>query len=211
MGPKDRQERERDAMRAKILSAARELFVKEGYDAVSMRQVAKRIEYTPTTLYLYFEDKEAIFRALCDADFLTLRSVFDQIAEIKDPVERLREIGRAYVAFALKNPNHYRFMFMTPPPFGDVKSKTIERGNPDQDVYAFVLSAAADAIAAGKLRAEFNDPELVTQILWAAVHGLVALRLTHANDAWVEWRSETATTEALIDATLRGLLANKKG
>ena len=72
MGIKERREREKAEIREKILDAARDLFVSEGYEAVSMRKIADRIEYSPTAIYLHFKDKEAVMRELCDLDFLAL-------------------------------------------------------------------------------------------------------------------------------------------
>ncbi|HEY8369587.1 MAG TPA: helix-turn-helix domain-containing protein, partial [Thermodesulfobacteriota bacterium] len=63
MGTIERRERERAATRAKILDAARELFVSEGYDAVTMRRIADRIEYTAAALYRHFPDKRALLDA----------------------------------------------------------------------------------------------------------------------------------------------------
>ena len=57
MGIKERRERQKEHLREEILEAARELFLKEGVENVSMRAIAKRIEYSPTTIYLYFKDK----------------------------------------------------------------------------------------------------------------------------------------------------------
>src|SRR5689334_7956418 len=100
MGPKDRRTREKEELRDKILDAARELFVGEGYERVTMRKIAERIEYSPTAIYLHFPDKLAVMRALCDRDFLSLAKQFQKIAKEKDPIERLRRVGRAYTAFA---------------------------------------------------------------------------------------------------------------
>ena len=72
MGLKERREREREEVRGKILDAARELFVAEGYAAVTMRKIAAAIEYSPTAIYLHFRDKEAVINAICDTDFLKL-------------------------------------------------------------------------------------------------------------------------------------------
>jgi len=69
MGSKQRREREKEALRQDILDAARELFVEEGYDNVSMRRVAEKIEYSPTTIYLYFEDKASLLYAICEETF----------------------------------------------------------------------------------------------------------------------------------------------
>src|SRR5262245_13887112 len=116
MGVTERRERERQETRTKILDAARELFAELGYEAVTMRKVAERVEYSPTAIYFHFKDKESLMRELCEIDFGSLAHQFQKIAREKDPIERLRKIGHAYVAFGVDFPNHYRLMFMTPRP-----------------------------------------------------------------------------------------------
>src|SRR5215208_8327196 len=109
MGPQHRRAREKEALRQDILDAARELFVKEGYENVSMRRIAEKIEYSPTTIYLYFEDKTALFFAICEETFARLSRQLAAIAvECTDPVERLYRGCRSYVDFGLKHPNHYK-------------------------------------------------------------------------------------------------------
>src|SRR5688500_2251360 len=114
MGIKERKERQKDAIRTRILDAARELFAKEGYDAVSMRKIADAIEYSPTAIYQYFADKRELRDELVRADFAALGENFAVLLEVKDPVERIRAAGHAYIAFATSHPNHFRLMFMTP-------------------------------------------------------------------------------------------------
>ena len=136
-----RRKQQQEDLRAKILDAARELFVTEGVEAVSMRKVADKIGYSATTLYNYFEDKEALLYALCDADFGTLQELFKKIGKIVDPIERLRKLGQTYIKFALEYPSHYRFMFMTPRVHRDHdECREIEPGNADQDSYSFVCA-----------------------------------------------------------------------
>ena len=131
MGPRDRRSREKEELKDKILDAARELFVAEGYERVTMRKIAERIEYSPTAIYLHFPDKLAVIRALCDRDFLTLAKQFQKIAKVADPIERLRQVGRAYTVFALSHPNHYQLMFMTPlKGVNKAAESDVERGNP---------------------------------------------------------------------------------
>lgn len=206
MGLKERREREKETVRTKILDAARELFVAEGYDAVTMRKIAAKIEYSPTAIYLHFRDKQAVMNAICDADFLKLATRFRKIAEIADPIERLRAAGLAYADFAMKHPNHYRMMFMTPHPPHDPETSAIEVGNRDQDAYAFVLWTASEAIAQGRIRPELDDPELLAQIVWAAIHGWVSLRMTKCNEAWVDWRPTRRSVEAVVEMTLNGVV-----
>ena len=145
-----RRKQQQDELRAKILDAARELFVAHGVEAVSMRKVAEKIGYTATTLYNHFEDKDGLIRALCDTDFGTLHESFGQIGRIADPIDRLRKLGQAYIEFALRYPGHYRFMFMTPHPHRPEEAcGDSGRGDPDQDAYAFVRATVVEAIADG--------------------------------------------------------------
>jgi AcrR family transcriptional regulator len=205
MGTQERREREKAEVRRAILDAARELFIEKGYEAVTMREIAKRIEYSPTAIYLHFRDKKAVMNAVCDTDFLALAKKFGKIAEIADPLERLKAAGLAYADFALKHPNQYRLMFMTPHPPHTPEESAIEVGNRDQDAYAFVLWTASEAIEKGRLRADLDDPELVAQIVWSAIHGWVSLRMTKCNEVWVDWRPNKRSIEAVIEMTIRGI------
>lgn len=206
MGTRERRAREKEELKEKILDAARELFVERGFEAVTMRQIAEAIEYSPTAIYLHFEDKLALVRSLCDRDFAALGKRFQKIATIADSIERLRRSGQAYAEFALRNPQQYRYMFLTPHPPIDPDESEIDRDNPREDAYAFLRWTVAEAIAAGRLRPELDDPELVSQIVWAGVHGIVSLRITNNSDKWVAWRSEKRTVEAMIETLIRGLV-----
>src|SRR4026208_1121175 len=87
MGITERREREREKVRRKILDAARELFENEGYDKVTMRRIAEAIEYSPTTIYLHFEDKDDLVRALCNEDFARLLEALSLIPPAADPID----------------------------------------------------------------------------------------------------------------------------
>ncbi len=204
MGTKERRERERGELRASILDAARELFAELGYEAVTMRKIAERIEYSPTAIYIHFKDKRAVIQELCDHDFLILAKKLQRISRIEEPLERLRAAGLAYVDFALDHPNHYRVMFMQGHPVTESESE-IRKGNPEEDAYAFLHGTILQAIAAGCLRPEVTDADLVAQSLWAAVHGVASLHIALGNDDWVAWKPAKKTAKFLIDAMLSGL------
>lgn len=211
MGVKERREREKSETRDKILDAARELFITEGYDGVSMRKVAEKIEYSPTAIYVHFADKEELFRELCHEDFGRLAEIFQSGAGSLDPVERLRHIGRTYVDFGVQFPNHYKLMFMTPHPLEGLNDEDQEiKGNPEMDAYAFLKLSVQQAIDAGCFRDELKDAELISQTLWAAVHGVISLHIAKCNDAWVDWRPIKDRAELMLDANLRGLLKEAK-
>ncbi len=207
MGVKERREREKLDTREKILEAARELFLREGYEGVSMRKVADLIEYSPTAIYVHFADKEELFRELCHQDFARLAGVFQSAAQIEDAVEQLKQVGRAYIEFGLRFPNHYKLMFMTPHPAVSMDEyEKAEKGNPEVDAYAFLKRSVERAIAAGVFREEWNDAELLSQTLWAAVHGVISLQIAKCNDRWVEWRPVQRRAEVMLEAIMRGLL-----
>jgi AcrR family transcriptional regulator len=204
MKPEARRKREQDELRGKILDAARELFVNEGVEAVSMRKIAERIGYSATTLYNHFEDKESLLRALCDADFQALRDAFHRIGRIADPIERLRKLGHVYVDFAVRHPSHYRIMFMAPRPSSE--GSAIEKGNPDQDAYAFLRATVEEGLAAGAFRAEHDDPDLLAQVIWGGVHGVASLHLVLGKDTWCPWRPVKVVAGTMIDVMIRGLV-----
>jgi len=203
LGPRERREREREEIRTRILDAARELFVSEGVESVTMRRIADRIEYSPTAIYFHFRDKDALLAELCDYDFRAFSQNFAAVARIPDPVERLRQAGRTYVEFGLKHPSHYRLMFMTPK---SAEAKTIEKGNPEEDAYAFLKAILADLKKEGHLRDELGDVELAAQVIWSAIHGLVALEIAKCNDTWVEWQPVEERVSRMIAMIERGAL-----
>jgi AcrR family transcriptional regulator len=208
MGVLERRARERSETRDKILDAARELFITDGYEGVSMRKVAEKIEYSPTAIYLHFAHKEDLFHQLCQEDFARLAEVFRSSAMPQDPVARMREIGRVYVEFGVRYPNHYKLMFMTPHPPAALDEQDHEvKGNPESDAYAFLKYTVQQAIAEGKFREDIADADLISQTMWASVHGVISLQIAKCNDsAWVDWRPMEERTTVMLDAILRGLL-----
>ena len=208
MGVKERRERERSETRDKILDAARELFVTEGFEGVSMRRVADKIEYSPTAIYVHFADKNELFRELCHRDYARLAEVFQSSVISTDPIERLKQIGGIYIEFGIQNPNHYKFMFMTPHPpheFDEVDREML--GNPEKDAYAFLKWAVQQAVEAGRFRTDLKDAELISQTLWASVHGVISLQIAKGTDAWVDWRPLRERAEFMLDLTLRGMVS----
>ena len=202
MGITERREREKEEIRKKILDAARELFATEGYERVTMRKVADAIEYSPTTIYHHFEDKDDLVRALCLADFAELLAAMQHAPAPDDPVEAIRQLGRAYVAFAVRNPNQYRFMFMTP-----VAKDEITETSPGQQSFGHLLEAVKRAAAAGRLRP--IDPLLAAQVLWMSVHGPASALITLPGDCWPHGPAAPDLAEQVMDNALRGLLADR--
>lgn len=207
MNPSERREKDRELVRKRLLDAAREVFVELGYEGATLRRIAQRAGYTTGAVVHHFRDKESMILTLCEVDFLALGHEFERLKAVADPVERLRGIGRSYCAFAVRNPNHYRLMFMTAHPEPAPEAIGIERGNPDEDAYAFLRMAVAEALESGRFRPEYHDADLIAQVLWSGVHGIVSLYLTKAHDPWLHWSPFEERAEAMVSALLRGLVA----
>ncbi|MFL9898645.1 TetR family transcriptional regulator [Paraburkholderia fungorum] len=117
MGIVERKSRQKQALRERILDAARRIVMREGFAALSMRKIADAIEYSPATLYLHFASRDEIAQALCAEGYAQLLETFVPLAQIADPAERLRALGRAYVAFGVAHPETYRLIFMEDPSY----------------------------------------------------------------------------------------------
>ncbi|PQV51032.1 TetR/AcrR family transcriptional regulator [Paraburkholderia sp. BL21I4N1] len=117
MGIAERKNRQKQALRERILDAARRIVMREGFAALSMRKIADAIEYSPATLYLHFASRDEIAQALCEEGYAQLLETFVPHARIADPAERLKALGRAYIAFGVAHPQTYRLIFMEDPSY----------------------------------------------------------------------------------------------
>ncbi len=180
MGISDRRERERSDLRKRILTAARRIVFKEGTAALTMRRIAEAIEYAPATLYQYFENREAIVVELCLAGYRDLASALHPATAIVDPRERIEALGRAYVRFGMTHPETYRLVFMEDP---DITTALYAQGpieGPDgaaARTFAEIARAFAQLETAGLL-APGDDSACLADSFWAAVHGVVSLKLS---------------------------------
>lgn len=209
MPPKPKTELERQQLRTMIIDAARELFVSKGIDAVTMREIAKRIGYSATSIYLHFTDKEAVLRAILDADMLALATSLKDILQISDPVTRLQALGLGYAEFALKFPNHYRLMFMAERTPCDPATSGLEHNSAEQDAYFQLKSVVGAVHAANFFREDLQDVDLIAQTVWAGIHGVCALQINMSEDKWVNWSEITKRLQLMQDVLMRGLLREK--
>lgn len=201
MGVKERKLREKKFLRQEILDAASELFVTEGYENVSMRRIADKIEYSPTTIYLYFKDKAELLEQVCQETFsrliVHLTRILDQPG---DPLDRLKRGLIAYVKFGIENPHHYRATFMMPIPPGFDREKYTNPDAPGMQAFDFLRRCVFDGLAAGKFQG--TDAEIISQTLWAGVHGVTALLITHEGFPWVD---HDVLIKSVVDTLVRGV------
>jgi len=180
MGIQQRKEREREDLRRKIIEAATELFREESYATVSMRKIAKRVEYSVGTLYLYYKDKDELLMAVQSAAFERAFSFIHQLQETEDPVERLRNLGERYLRFGMENPDLYRLMFMMEHPMQAMKEG--DAWHAGIALHNLLTSIVKECVAAGRISTE--DPDRLSFALWSLVHGMVSLRIAQRLDIY---------------------------
>ncbi|MFQ5789107.1 MAG: TetR/AcrR family transcriptional regulator [Acidobacteriota bacterium] len=201
MGIAERRERERQELRGKILDAARDLFARDGYERVTMRGIAEAIEYSPTTIYHHFKDKEELVQCLCEDDFSQLLGALQGQEVPEDPVEWIRQLGLGYARFGLQHPNQYRFMFMTPSKPED------KRPGSGDEAYLVLRSAVERALESGRFRP--GNVDTVAQVLWAALHGAVAL-LINCEPQMFPAPPAPDLVEQVIENNIRGFLVRSE-
>lgn len=202
MGIPERRERARGELRARILAVAEELFVREGYENVSMRRIAARIEYSPTTIYHHFKDKAELFAGLLEGYHGQLLDVMEEIDRRGgDPLATLRDGMRAYTAFGLSHPSWYKLAFMSPPEF---KAEAyMAEGSRGTALQRSLRANVERCIREGLFRP--MDPALAAQVIWTVNHGVTSLLITNPNFPWVE---RETLVEGVIDCALAGLAAD---
>jgi AcrR family transcriptional regulator len=185
VGIPERRKRQTLDLKRRILNAAEELFVKDGYRNVSMRKIAEKIEYSPTTIYRLFRNKAEIMDHLIAEGY---RGVYHRYEEIlarrpDSPLETLHLIITEYVSFAMANPNHYELWFATSEIRLFDNQLRMRHGDTSYRVYHIWLDRIAECKAEGLLPE--RDTLVLFQLIWGAVHGMISLRIHHPQFPWL--------------------------
>jgi len=195
----------RETLRADILDAARHLFVRDGFEATSIRGIAARVGCSPGALYHYFEDKQAIMARLVREIFARMRERLTAIREDKAaPIdERLRRGLRAYIEFGLEHPHHYALLFMKPQNLEG--NEAVKQAFEEDGIQTFqcMRDMVGEALKAGILRPELRDGEEISQALWSSIHGLVSAQIGAKGFPWIE---RSRLVERQVDILMHGLL-----
>lgn len=193
MGILERKEREREEMRRLIVDGARHLFVQNGYEKVSIRNIAEAIEYSPATIYLYFKDKNEILYAVHQQAFSKMMEEFRPIFALEDPFERLVEMGRRYINFAVENPELFDIMFIVTAPMEALECRE-DIWSEGRIAFNLLVQVVQDCIKAGVLHAD--DAEVAAMMIWSNIHGYTALFLRKRMMMFSEERRQVLMREA---------------
>ena len=172
MGIAERKEKQKMEIRKLILDASMKLFVEEGFEHVTIRKIADLIEYSPTTVYLYFKDKDEILFQLHDMGFMKMREMNENLAGIENPLLRLHKMGENYIQFGLQNPEFYDLMFIQREPMKKLEDCSWENGDAAIGLLKITVEECMEKGYIAKA-----DPAMTSLFVWSAVHGLVALAI----------------------------------
>jgi AcrR family transcriptional regulator len=201
MGIKERHERDRETVRQLILDAARDLFVKEGFENVSIRKIAERIEYSPAAIYGYFPSKDDIFFSLAEHGFRLLYGSPERFTELNalPPLERIRSIFWRLYEFSCEHPQYFALMFV---------DRAVPRIGHEFERFAFAremkahLTEQLDACVREGVFPADVPPTAAFRILSTGLIGVATLRLS-------ERLGPDQDTEALardvLDVAIAGL------
>lgn len=189
--------REKRAARTRqaILDAAREIITERGAASLSLREVARRIDYSPAGLYEYFSGKDELIEAVVAEGFSRFSDALLSIPRELEPLDYLLRLGKAYVQFAVDNPSHFMLVFT---------NSTIYQRRDDEDcdddyisdgTFQTLMFGLQRAIDAGLLP-ETLDLTEASYGAWSVVHGMAILRVTQLNQSKHDW-------EAATDSVLR--------
>jgi len=202
MGVRERQERDREEVRRKILDAAQEMFVAEGYRNVSIRKIAEKVEYSPAALYSYFPSKDDLFFALAEEGF---RKLFDftndPVLMAGDPLTAIREGFLRYYRFSREHPEYFELMFV---------DRSVPKISREWERFSFVVQMIGDVCAViqrGITEGVFpagTKADVAFHILWAAIHGPATVAVC---DRLAPDENPDALARDTLEAALTGLRA----
>ena len=175
MGTKERHQRDREAVRRAILDTARDLFVSKGYENVSIRKIADRIEYSPAAIYSYFPSKDDIFFALAEESVRLLRDCSVRSLDGLPVIERLRSIVLRLYRFSIEHPQYFALVFV---------DRTVPRICCEYERFAFAREMRQELIAELERAVDegvlprTTSPAAAFRILTMGVLGVAVMRLS---------------------------------
>jgi AcrR family transcriptional regulator len=183
MSVQERKQRERADRERLIVATARELAEQRGWDAVTTRRLAERIEYSQPVLYSHFRSKREIIGAVAlEGATAMAAAVRAATAAADGPRPRVTALARAYLDFAARNPAVYDAMFQLD---GGLAFAHEDTPQPLKDAFAALLESL------GEVAGDSVPPGLFTEVFWAALHGLATLtRAGRLPPEDTEWRVE---------------------
>ncbi len=206
VGTKERKVREKEQRKETILSAAVQIIAEKGFECATMEDIAAGSELSKGTLYLYFEDKSSLFRAIKTEAHDQIRSIFLEIIQQDLPgLEMVTEMGRAFIEFIRTHPVHTQSMMLLP-------HTTDEKEHFDKgrELMVLITHAIQIGIQDGSIRKAVNPKLLSIQVGWGLI-GILQYYMNESDPVYDEILKENNTTiKKLTKDYITVLLANIK-
>jgi len=199
LGIKERRYKEKIELKNKILKVAEELFAEAGYQNISMRKIANKIEYSLPTIYRFFENKTDILNYIFKENNGRLLNIFMEISEKEyNEIEKLKDMSRAYINFALQNPHYYELAYMSNALRYEKDLVYNDPETPGFKIYNLILLVVMECKKNGYF--QNKDVEVIGQCLWAGIHGLTSLFIGHDE---FPWKDKELLIENMISSLIR--------
>jgi len=181
MGIKERRQTEIGVIRKKIINAASEILASEGYEKLSIRKIADKIEYSPGIIYHYFKDKSEIVTCVVEEGYGNILTRVNEIPlNVDNPEETMKKRLRAYIDLMLEMPQQFRAILMNDIEAIQEKVNMLEEGiSKKRNSIAALCNLIDEGIRKGKFRE--IDTELTAQIIWTSTHGLISRLIIEKN------------------------------
>ena len=175
MSMNERKAKEKEELRALILNGAKKLFIENGIEQTTIRNIADGIGYSIGTVYVYFKDKNAILHELHTLGFIQLGGEMRVLLSVAEPMERLAAIGRVYVRFAVDNPDMYDLMFNMKAPMEFLNRINEEEWNEGKATFNVLKTTVEQCLAHGYFKGHQVEP--LSFLIWSTVHGMCSLHI----------------------------------
>jgi AcrR family transcriptional regulator len=203
MGIRERHSRERETVRRAILTAARTLFLDQGYANVSMRKIAEQIEYSPGAIYSYFKSKEDIFFALAEEGLVALRDhcALPASASGDDPLNAVRSVLWRFYTFSKEQPEYFSLIFV---------DEAVPRISRDWERFSFVrelrqgIEAQIQKCLDQGVFTSTGSASSIFRVLSTALYGAAVFRLSNR---LAPGEDADALARDVLESTLAGLQA----
>ena len=197
---KERRTKYKEEVRREILDVAKDLLENEGYEKFSMRNLEEKLEYPPTTIFLYFKDKDDLLFTISEEVAERLfAALTNSRTTYSDPLESLRQALLYLIESGFNKPDEYRVFLSTRPRMYGTLEEFMEKESIARNSYLEFRDIVKNCVVTGKLQE--IDVDVLTQVLIVVTLGFVALTAHQTSFPWID-RNVLAHT--LVEGLLRG-------
>lgn len=194
-----------------ILSVAKDLFNKYGYENVSTRKIAESAGISQATLFTYYSTREEIISGVIRNSLIEFNKIMMAVdSSLRDGEEWLRGTAEAFVQYGIEHPAEYKLIFMTvkfySAPYNKMVPPTLNSEYARAHFFVIFYERMKKGISSGLIRGDIGTPEDVTQAFFGALHGGISLVVAHP---YSPWENPDEILRIQKDIIVMGMLASR--